>query len=44
MVSQLANEHCCINHCWGVYGQTSIVNSVRVDDRTAEFATIRDQC
>ena len=31
---------CCIKHCWGVYEQNSIVNSVRVDDWTAELAII----
>ena len=40
MVPQLASENCCINHCWGVYEQNSIVNSVRADDRTAELAII----
>ena len=30
----------CINHCWGVYEQNSIVNSVGVDDWIAEWAII----
>ena len=35
---KLRNEHCCIKHCWRVYEQNSIVNSV--DDWTAEWAMI----
>ena len=31
---------CCIKHCWGVYEQNIIVNSVSVDDWTAELAII----
>ena len=34
------NEHCYNKHCWGIYGQNNIVNSVRVDDWTAEWAII----
>ena len=34
------NELCCIKHCWGVYEQDSLVNSVGVDDWTAEWAMI----
>ena len=30
----------CIKHCWGVYEQNSIVNSVHVDDWTVELAII----
>ena len=36
MAAQLANKVCCIKHCSGVYEQNSIVNSVFVDDWTAE--------
>ena len=39
----LANQLCCVKHvkhCWGVYGQKSIVNSVGVDCWTAELAII----
>ena len=39
-VAQLPNELICIKHCWGVYQQNSIVNSVRVDDWAAERAII----
>ena len=38
MASQLANEHCCVKYCWGVYEENRIVNSVCVDDWTAERA------
>ena len=38
MASQLANEYACIKHCRGVYEKNRIVNSVRVDDWTAELA------
>ena len=31
---QLENGLCCIKHCWSVYEQNSIVNSVRIDNRT----------
>ena len=34
MTLKLENELCCIKHCCSVYEQNSIVNSVRVDDRT----------
>ena len=37
MASQLEAELCCINHCWDVYEQNNIVNSVGVDDRTTEW-------
>ena len=40
MASQLENEPCCIKHCWGVYEQNSIVNSVHEDDWTAERVII----
>ena len=40
MVFQLANEICCIKHCWGVYEHDSIVNSVFADDWLAELAII----
>ena len=40
MASQLENELFSVKHCWGVYEQISIVNSVRVDDWTAEWAFI----
>ena len=38
MASHLGNGLRCINHCWGE--QNSIVNSVRVNDWTAELAII----
>ena len=34
------NEHCYIKHCWGIYEHNNIVNSVRVDDWTTEWAII----
>ena len=37
---QLQNELLCINHCSGVYEQSSMVNSFRVDDWTTERAII----
>ena len=40
MAFQLENDDCCIKHCWGVYEQNDIVNSVRVDDWTPELAII----
>ena len=40
MASQLVNEHCYIKHCWSVYEQHNIVNSVRVDDWRAELTII----
>ena len=40
MASQLVNGFCCIKHYWGVYEQKSKVNSIRVDDWTAELAII----
>ena len=40
MVSQLENELDCIKHFGGVYEQNSTVDSVRVDDWTAELAII----
>ena len=40
MKSQLENELDCIKHCNGVYEQNNIVNSVRVDDWTAELTII----
>ena len=40
MESLLENELACIKHCWGAYEQNMIMNSVRVDDRTAECETI----
>ena len=40
MASQLVNELDCIKHCWSVYEQNSIVNSVSVDDWTVECAII----
>ena len=38
MISQIENELCYIKHCLGVYEQIGIVNSVPVDDWTAELA------
>ena len=40
MASKFPNELCCIKHCWDVCEQNSIVNSVRVDATTAEWAII----
>ena len=40
MVSQLGNEPRDTKHYWGVYEDNSIVNSVRVDEWTAEWVTI----
>ena len=40
MASQLENELSFIKQCWGVYEQSSIVNSVRVDDWIPELAII----
>ena len=40
MTSQLVNELYGFKHCQGVYKQNSIVNSVRGDDWTAEWAII----
>ena len=37
-MSLLPNEPCCSKYCWSVYEQKSIVNSVCVDDWTAEWA------
>ena len=39
MAYQLVNE-LYIKHCWGVYEQNSIVNTVHVDDWTGEWAII----
>ena len=36
----MANVLCCIKHCWGVYEQNNIVNSICVGDWTAELAII----
>ena len=36
MTSQLGNELSSIKHCRSVYEQNNIVNSVRVDNWTAE--------
>ena len=40
MTSQLENEPWYNKPCWGVYEQNSIVNSVHVDDWTAEWEII----
>ena len=40
MASKLKNEFCCIKNCWDVYEENNIVNSVRVDNWTAEWPTI----
>ena len=41
MASQLENVLACIMHCWGIYGQNSIVKkNVRVDNWTAKLAII----
>ena len=40
MASRLENQFDCIKNCRGVYGQNSTVNSVPVDDWTAELAII----
>ena len=40
MASQLDNELCCVNHCWGAYEEYSIVSSFRIDDWTAELGII----
>ena len=37
---QFENELCCIKHCWGVYEQNNIVNSVGVNDGKAEWSII----
>ena len=34
------NEFCCFKHCWGVCEQNAIVNSVHVDEWTAEWGII----
>ena len=38
MVVKFAKEHCCSWHCCHIYGQNSIINSVRGDDWTTELA------
>ena len=40
MASQVGNGIGCIEHCWGVYHQNSIVNNARVDDWIAELVII----
>ena len=40
MAFQLENELASMNHCWGIYEQNRIVNSVRGEDWTAELAII----
>ena len=40
MASHLGHEVCCVRHCYDVYEQNSIVNSVSVDDWTAESENI----
>ena len=43
MAFQLDNGPCCTKHFWDVYEQNKIMNSVRVDDWTAELAIIASQ-
>ena len=40
MAFQLANELCCVKYFWGVCEENGIVNNVRADDWTVEFAII----
>ena len=40
MISQIENKPCCIKHCWGVDKKNGIVNHIRADDWTAEWAII----
>ena len=40
MATQLENELDYTKHCWCVYEQNSIMNTVHVDDRTTELAII----
>ena len=40
MAYALENEHCCVKLCWGVFEQSSIVNSCQCSGWSAERAII----